>query len=171
MKYLTGCVRMGLCFGLSLLAVTFFNGCALFMSSGSSSPEPATTSSSEPEPVIEGVWKQASNGNNYEISSSGETFNMSVFKIKSNGDQDYISTPLSFERGARRVVDSRHGYLYGYNKSRPGWIAYYYSISGNNMNLTSCINDNGGATWPSLDDAMNKADISRPGTVKMDVTR
>jgi hypothetical protein len=44
-------------------------------------------------------------------------------------------------------------------------------MSGSSMSLTSCINDNGGTTWSSLNEAMNKADISRPGTVKMDVTR
>ena len=154
------------------MTATMVNGCAFFFGPSSPNVEAGNSNTEQvPEQVIEGVWQQASTGHNYEISSSGDTFGMSYFKINSNGERSYSSSPTTFERGARRIVDSRHGYLYGYNKSRPGWIAYYYSISGDRLSLTSCLNNSDGVTWSSLEDAMSQANIAKPGVVKMDLTR
>ncbi len=153
---------------LSVMAAILFSGCISF----SSVPAPVDRSGdSAASVVVEGIWKQASTGNSYEIAETGGAYTLTCFTVKSNGERSYSSQMTTFERGAKKELDSRHGYLYGYNKNRPGWIAYYYTLSGDRLNLTQCLNDNGGVTWSSIEDARAFADISNPGTVKMDLTR
>ena len=160
----------GLCAALSILVALLFSGCASFLYTiPGSAPDISGDSSSNA--VVEGIWTQSSTGNSWEIAETAGSYTLTCFTVKSNGERSYSSQMTTFERGAKKALDARHGYLYGYNKNRPGWIAYYYTLSGDKLNLTQCLNDNGGATWSSIDDAKAFADISKPGTVKMDLTR
>lgn len=162
--------------GAVLAASLTFSGCASFLDAmnqpAQSEPQEAPREPAKPaEKPVEGVWSHPSSGQFYEISGADGSLTMANFSVKGDGSRSYSNTHTTFERGAKRRVDAEHGYLYGYNKNRPGWIAYYYTLSGDNMNVTQCINANGGATWGSLDEAKASADIGRPGVVKMDFTR
>lgn len=162
-------VRAGIGLAFAFASLFIFGGCILL----GSVPRTVVDSSGDSysSAVVEGVWKQSSTGNSYEIAESGGSYTLTCFTTKSNGERSYSNNMTTFERGAKKKIDARHGYLYGYNKNRPGWIAYYYTLSGDRLNLTQCLNDNGGATWSSLDDARALADISNPGTVKMDLSK
>ncbi|MBQ1662750.1 MAG: hypothetical protein II054_09625 [Treponema sp.] len=162
-------VRAGIGIASALMSLFLFGGCILLGSVPRTAVD--TSGDSYSSAVVEGVWKQSSTGNSYEIAETGGAYTLTCFTLKSNGERSYSSNMTTFEKGAKKALDSRHGYLYGYNKNRPGWIAYYYTLSGDNLNLTQVLNDNGGATWSSIDDAKALADISKPGAVKMDLTR
>lgn len=171
MKSYKGFRRAGLCAALSIMVAFLFSGCLILTPASQPAAPVDRSGDSAAAAVVEGIWKQASTGNSYEIAENGGAYTLTCFTVKGNGERSYTSNMTTFEKGAKKVLDSRHGYLYGYNKNRPGWIAYYYTLSGDNLNLTQVLNDNGGATWSSIDDAKALADISRPGTVKMDLTR
>ena len=170
MKSYKGFRHAGICAALSIMVAFLFSGCLILTPTVQQTPVDRSGDSAA-EAVVEGIWKQASTGNSYEIAENGGAYTLTCFTVKSNGERSYNSNMTTFEKGAKKALDSRHGYLYGYNKNRPGWIAYYYTLSGDNLNLTQVLNDNGGATWSSIDDAKALADISKPGAVKMDLTR
>ncbi|MBP5753330.1 MAG: hypothetical protein J6W60_10830 [Treponema sp.] len=77
----------------------------------------------------------------------------------------------TLDKGEKSAETISSGYLYGYNKNRPGWIAYYYTINGTNLTMTSLITAGGGATWSSLEEAKAGADKNYTGTVKLNLSK
>ncbi|GEM_PF-2142519 len=121
---------------------------------------------------LEGSWYSASSDKYYEIASSGGVCTMNCYTLLRDGTKSVSNFEmLTFERGEKSVETSTSGYLYGYNKNRPGWIAYYYEISGYNVTLTSLLTSGGGVTWNSLNEAKAGADKNYSGTVTLNMTK
>ncbi len=151
-----------------LASATMFMGCL----SGVFTYEPTTAPrAAEVAPSIEGTWYSSSNGSYYDISASGGAYSMVKYSLLRDGSKDISNDMTTFERGAKSAETTTSGYLYGYNKNRPGWIAYYYTVSASTLNLTSLTTVRGGVTWSSLEEAKAGADKNYPGVVKFSLTR
>ena len=149
-----------------MASAAMFTGCL----SGLFEPTP-TPRAAEVIPSIEGTWYASSSGNYYDISASGGAYSMVKYSLLRDGSKDISNDMTTFERGEKSAETKTSGYLYGYNKNRPGWIAYYYTVSASTLNLTSLTTVRGGVTWSSLEEAKAGADKNYPGAVKFSFTR
>lgn len=144
-------------------AISLFTGC-LTVSTGSMSRVAS-------EPVLEGTWSGATNSYSYDIEKVGSEYRFTCYTRLRDMTKDYKSDMTSFERGERKVESSTSGYLYGYNKNRPGWVAYYYTFNSSSATLTSLITARGGSVWSTLEEAKAGADKNYPGAVKINLKR
>ena len=149
-----------------LASATMFMGCLSFDYTYSPTERAVTVA-----PSIEGTWYSSSNGSYYDISASGGAYSMVKYSLLRDGSKDISNDMTTFERGEKQAETTTSGYLYGYNKNRPGWIAYYYTVSESTLNLTSLTTVRGGVTWSSLEEAKAGADKNYPGVVKFSFTR
>ena len=152
-----------------LASATMFMGCL----SGVFTYEPAPAPrAAEVIPSIEGTWYASSSDSYFDIVQTGGNYEMICYKLLRDGSKDISKTRMeTFEKGEKSSETTTSGYIYGYNKSRPGWIAYYYTVSASTLNLTSLTTVRGGVTWSSLEEAKAGADKNYPGVVKFSLTR
>ena len=150
-------------------SVTMVTGCL----SGVFTYDPTTERATISVTPLEGTWYSASNGNYYDITATGGTYELVCYKLNArDGSKEIDKFKMeTLDKGEKSAETISSGYLYGYNKNRPGWIAYYYTINGNNLTMTSLITAGGGATWSSLSDAKAGADKNYTGTVKLNLSK
>ena len=151
-----------------LASATMFTGCLSGMLTYEPTPAPRAA---EVVPSVEGTWFSSSNNTYYDITLSGGAYSMNKYQLLRDGSKDISNDMTTFERGEKQAETTTSGYLYGYNKNRPGWIAYYYTVSASTLNLTSLTTVRGGVTWSSLEEAKAGADKNYPGVVKFSLTR
>lgn len=155
--------RIAVVFAAAILVSTF-TGCLSLFTTTTSTVRAA-------DPVLEGTWTGATNSYSYDIERSGSVYTFKSYTLLRDGTKSYNRDMTSFERGERRVETSTSGYLYGYNSSRPGWVAYYYTFSSSSATLTSLTTVSGGSVWSSLEEAKAGADKNYPGAVKINLKR